>query len=119
MANEIMNNVDLLIMSLDCLSHDIEGLDDEKDYDKALNYFADCVINNELVLSLKEYVYEHDEPLVKQAIANLVLLVNTELLMNDMTDEDKEKVLSMIEMSIMMSRTYLRLFKRISSGKWN
>lgn len=117
---EILNELERMAMSLDCLNYNFEEIDydNETDLDSILNLFSDVINQNEILGNLMRYNRTEKNALLKLAISSLIEVNDAYHSIKDINHEDKYRIANLANMATMMSKTYLYLLKRILSGSW-
>ena len=117
---EILNELKKMISSINCMIERFEKVDieDEIDVESALNLFSTAVKHNEILKGLVDYNNEHKENILDLAIICLTVVNNSYESLNNPNQETRQKFIDIINMSLMMSKTYLYLYKYILTQSW-
>ena len=117
---EILNELKKMISSIDCMIERFEKVDieDEIDVESALNLFSTAVKHNEILKGLVDYNNEHKENRLDLAILCLTVVNNAYESLDNPNQETRQKFIDIINMSLMMSKTYLYLYKYILTQSW-
>lgn len=117
---EILNELEKMVSSLDCLIQKFEKVDieDEVDVESALTLFSTAVKQNEILKGLVDYNNEHKENILDLAILCLTVVNNAYESLDNPNQETRQKFIDIINMSLMMSKTYLYLYKYILMQSW-
>ena len=117
---EILNELKKMISSIDCMIERFEKVDieDEIDVESALNLFSTAVKHNEILKGLVDYNNEHKENILDLAILCLTVVNNAYESLDNPNQETRQKFIDIINMSLMMSKTYLYLYKYILTQSW-
>ena len=109
-----------MISSIDCMIERFEKVDieDEIDVESALNLFSTAVKHNEILKGLVDYNNEHKENILDLAILCLTVVNNAYESLDNPNQETRQKFIDIINMSLMMSKTYLYLYKYILTQSW-
>ena len=112
---EILNELKKMISSIDCMIERFEKVDieDEIDVESALNLFSTAVKHNEILKGLVDYNNEHKENILDLALLCLTVVNNAYESLDNPNQETRQKFIDIINMSLMMSKTYLYLYKYI------
>ena len=117
---EILNELKKMISSIDCMIDRFEKVDleDEIDVESALNLFSTAVKHNEILKGLVDYNNEHKENILDLALLCLTVVNNAYESLDNPNQETRQKFIDIINMSLMMSKTYLYLYKYILTQSW-
>ena len=117
---EILNELKKMISSIDCMIERFEKVDieDEIDVESALNLFSTAIKHNEILKGLVDYNNEHKENILDLAILCLTVVNNAYESLDNPNQETRQKFIDIINMSLMMSKTYLYLYKYILTQSW-
>lgn len=117
---EILNELKKMISSIDCMIERFEKVDieDEIDVESALNLFSTAVKHNEILKGLVDYNNEHKENILDLALLCLTVVNNAYESLDNPNQETRQKFIDIINMSLMMSKTYLYLYKYILTQSW-
>lgn len=117
---EILNELKKMISSIDCMIERFEKVDieNEIDVESALNLFSTAVKHNEILKGLVDYNNEHKENILDLAILCLTVVNNAYESLDNPNQETRQKFIDIINMSLMMSKTYLYLYKYILTQSW-
>ena len=117
---EILNELEKMISSIDCMIERFEKVDieDEIDVESALNLFSTAVKHNEILKGLVDYNNEHKENILDLALLCLTVVNNAYESLDIPNQETRQKFIDIINMSLMMSKTYLYLYKYILTQSW-
>ena len=117
---EILNELKKMISSIDCMIERFEKVDieDEIDVESALNLFSTAVKHNEILKGLVDYNNEHKENILDLALLCLTVVNNAYESLENPNQETKQKFMDTFNMSLMMSKTYLYLYKYILTQSW-
>ena len=117
---EILNELKKMISSIDCMIERFEKVDieNEIDVESALNLFSTAVKHNEILKGLVDYNNEHKENILDLALLCLTVVNNAYESLDNPNQETRQKFIDIINMSLMMSKTYLYLYKYILTQSW-
>ena len=117
---EILNELKKMISSIDCMIERFEKVDieNEIDVESALNLFSTAIKHNEILKGLVDYNNEHKENILDLAILCLTVVNNAYESLDNPNQETRQKFIDIINMSLMMSKTYLYLYKYILTQSW-
>ena len=117
---EILNELEKMISSIDCMIERFEKVDieDELDVESALNLFSTAIKHNEILKGLVDYNNEHKENILDLALLWLTVVNNAYESLENPNQETKQKFMDTLNMSLMMSKTYLYLYKYILTQSW-
>ena len=117
---EILNELEKMISSIDCMIERFEKVDieNEVDVESALNLFSTAVKHNEILKGLVDYNNEHKENILDLALLCLTVVNNAYESLDNPNQETRQKFIDIINMSLMMSKTYLYLYKYILTQSW-
>ena len=109
-----------MISSIDCMIERFEKVDIEDlvDVESALNLFSTAVKHNEILKGLVDYNNEHKENILDLALLCLTVVNNAYESLDNPNQETRQKFIDIINMSLMMSKTYLYLYKYILTQSW-
>lgn len=109
-----------MISSIDCMIERFEKVDIEDlvDVESALNLFSTGVKQNEVLKGLIEYNNNHKDEILDLALSCLTVVNDVYESLENPNQEDKQKLIDIVNMTVMMSKTYLYLYKRTLSGNW-
>ena len=93
-------------------------IEDEIDVESALNLFSTAVKHNEILKGLVDYNNEHKENILDLALLCLTVVNNAYESLDNPNQETRQKFIDIINMSLMMSKTYLYLYKYILTQSW-
>lgn len=117
---EILNELKKMISSIDCMIERFEKVDieNEIDVESALNLFSTAIKHNEILKGLVDYNNEHKENILDLALLCLTVVNNAYESLDNPNQETRQKFIDIINMSLMMSKTYLYLYKYILTQSW-
>ena len=117
---EILNELEKMISSIDCMIERFEKVDIEDlvDVESALNLFSTAVKQNEVLKGLLEYNNNHKDEILDLALSCLTVVNDVYESLENPNQEDKQKLIDIVNMTVMMSKTYLYLYKRTLLGNW-
>ena len=117
---EILNELKKMISSINCMIERFEKVDieNEIDVESALNLFSTAVKHNEILKGLVDYNNEHKENILDLALLCLTVVNNAYESLDNPNQETRQKFIDIINMSLMMSKTYLYLYKYILTQSW-
>lgn len=117
---EILNELEKMVASMDYLIQKFETVDieDEIDVESALDLFSIAVKQNEILNGLIEYNNNHKDGILDLALSCLTVVNDVYESLVNPNQEDKQKLIDIANMAVMMSKTYLYLYKRTLSGSW-
>ena len=93
-------------------------IDDEIDVESESNLFSTAVKHNEILKGLVDYNNEHKENILDLALLCLTVVNNAYESLDNPNQETRQKFIDIINMSLMMSKTYLYLYKYILTHSW-
>ena len=118
---EINNEINKTIESLNFLIYEVfdkADIENEKELDNSFSQFNLFYTENEYFANIIQYNKTSSNNLVETAI-NLINIVHYTLqVMGELTMEDKDKFHAFAYMSLVMSKAYLYLYKRLEEGTW-
>ena len=117
---EILKEKKKMISSINCMIERFEKVDieNEIDVESALNLFSTAVKHNVILKGLVDYNNEHKENILDLAILCLTVVNNAYESLDNPNQETRQKFIDIINMSLMMSKTYLYLYKYILTQSW-
>ena len=117
---EILNELEKMVASMDYLIQKFETVDieDEIDVESALNLFSTAIKHNEILKGLVDYNNEHKENILDLAILCLTVVNNAYESLENPNQETTQKFMDIINMSLMMSKTYLYAYRYILTHSW-
>ena len=117
---EILNELKKMISSINCMIERFEKVDieNEIDVESALNLFSTAIKHNEILKGLVDYNNEHKENILDLALLCLTVVNNAYESLDNPNQETRQKFIDIINMSLMMSKTYLYLYKYILTQSW-
>ena len=110
---EILNELKKMISSIDCMIERFEKVDIENEID-----VETAVKHNVILKGLVDYNNEHKENRLDLAILCLTVVNNAYESLDNPNQETRQKFIDIINMSLMMSKTYLYLYKYILTQSW-
>ena len=117
---EILNELKKMISSINCMIERFEkvAIENEIDVESALNLFSTAVKHNVILKGLVDYNNEHKENILDLAILCLTVVNNAYESLDNPNQETRQKFIDIINMSLMLSKTYLYLYKYILTQSW-
>ena len=117
---EILNELKKMISSIDCMIERFEKVDieDEIDVESALTLFSTAVKHNVILKEFIAYSKDHKDDILNLALSCLTVVNNAYESLDNPNQETRQKFIDIINMSLMMSKTYLYLYKYILTQSW-
>ena len=117
---EILNELKKMISSINCMIERFEKVDieNEIDVESALNLFSTAVKHNVILKEFIAYSKDHKDDILNLALSCLTVVNNAYESLDNPNQETRQKFIDIINMSLMMSKTYLYLYKYILTQSW-
>ena len=117
---EILNELKKMISSIDCMIERFEKVDieNEIDVESALTLFSTAVKHNVILKEFIAYSKDHKDDILNLALSCLTVVNNAYESLDNPNQETRQKFIDIINMSLMMSKTYLYLYKYILTQSW-
>lgn len=117
---EILTELEKMMSSLNCLIQRFEKvvIEDKVDVESNLCLFSTAVKQNEVLKGLIVYNNNHKDEILDLALSCLTVVNDVYESLENPNQEDKQKLIDIVNMTVMMSKTYLYLYKRTLSGNW-
>ena len=109
-----------MISSIDCMIERFEKVDIEDlvDVESALNLFSTAVKHNVILKEFIAYSKDHKDDILNLALSCLTVVNNAYESLENPNQETRQKFIDIINMSLMMSKTYLYAYQYILTKSW-
>ena len=93
-------------------------VENEVDVESALTLFSTAVKHNVILKEFIAYSKDHKDDILNLALSCLTVVNNAYESLDNPNQETRQKFIDIINMSLMMSKTYLYLYKYILTQSW-